>query len=283
MVPTVGNASSQEVPDTGYRVLVGARLAGFGAWLAAVVMLSVPLAPAWGKEPVEVVVYAAASLRDALGELGPEVEQATGTRLVVNLGASSTLARQIVAANKADVFFSADQAWMDHVESAGLVDTGSRRSPLSNRLVVVVPADSGLEVRSAADLAGVGVRRLALASPDTVPAGKYAKAWLESQGWWAAVVERVVPALDVRAALAAVESGAVEAGIVYRTDAASSKRVRVAFEVPAAEGPPISYALAAMADRPHRERARAVVEWLSGPKAAVAFERHGFVPVAPQP
>lgn len=227
--------------------------------------------------PVELELYAAASLRDVLGELAPELERATGVRLVVNLGASSTLARQIVAANKADIFFSADQAWMDHVAAAGLVDTVSRRTPLSNRLVVVVPADRGLEVRSAADLGAAGVRRLALASPETVPAGKYAKAWLESQGQWAVVADRVVPALDVRAALAAVESGAVDVGIVYRTDAAGSKRVRVAFEVSAAEGPPISYALAAMADRPHRERARAVVEWLCGPRAAASFERHGFV------
>lgn len=230
------------------------------------------------EEPVEIQLYAAASLRDVLQELAPALERATDTSVALNLGASSDLARQIVAANRADVYFSADEAWMDHVAEAGLVDEASRRSPLSNQLVIVVPADSGLEIRSAADLAAPAVRRLSLAQPETVPAGKYAKAWLRSRGQWTAVAERVVPALDVRAALAAVESGAVEAGVVYSTDAAISDRVRVAYEVPESEGPKISYALAALAERPHLDVARAVVAWLAGPEAAPIFERFGFVP-----
>lgn len=245
--------------------------------------LLAPARPAGAAEPTELQVYAAASLRDVLAELAPALERATGARAVFNLGASSDLARQIVAAHRADLFFSADEAWMDHVAAAGLVDGGSRRAPLSNRLVVVVPAGSGLEIRSAADLAAPGVRRLALASPDTVPAGKYAKAWLASKGRWESVAERVIPALDVRAALAAVESGAVDAGIVYRTDAASSKRVRVALEVPAEEGPRITYALAALAGRPRLEVARAAVAWLSGPEAGAIYERHGFVVLTRRP
>ncbi len=226
--------------------------------------------------PVELRFYAAASLRDVLQELAPALERATGTTLVFNLGASNDLARQIVAAGKADLFFSADEGWMDHLAAEGLVDTASRRSPLSNRLVVIVPAESPLRIASARDLAASSVRRLSLANPEAVPAGKYARAWLERSGVWSALAERVVPALDVRAALAAVESGAIEAGIVYRTDAASARRVRVAFEVPAEEGPPISYALAALADRPHLARAREVVAWLCGPEAAAVYARHGF-------
>lgn len=234
-------------------------------------------------ERIELQAYAAASLSDVLLELAPAVERATGTRLVWNLGASNDLARQIVAANRADLFFSADEGWMDRVAAAGLVDTPSRRSPLSNRLVVVVPSDSPLQISSAKDLASPAVRRLAVANPEAVPAGKYAKAWLESQGQWSAVAERVVPALDVRAALAAVESGAVEAGVVYRTDAALSKRVRAAYLVPEGEGPRISYAIAALAPRPHLEAARAVVAWLASPAAAPVFERHGFVVLAAAP
>jgi molybdate transport system substrate-binding protein len=228
-------------------------------------------------EPVELRMSAAASLRDVLDELAPALERATGARLALNLGGSSDLARQIVAAAKVDLFFSADEAWMDHVAAAGLVDAGSRRSPLSNRLVVVVPATSALEIRGARDLAGPAIRRLSLAQPETVPAGRYARSWLESRGAWDAVAARVVPALDVRAALAAVESGAIDAGVVYRTDAARSERVRIAFEVPADEGPEISYALAAIAGRPRLELARRVVDWISGPEAAPVFERHGFV------
>lgn len=227
--------------------------------------------------PVELQVYAAASLRDALEELSPALERATGARPVLNLGASSDLARQIVAANRADLFFSADPAWMDHVAAAGLVDADSRRAPLANRLAVVVPADSPLAIGSAADLARPGIRRLSLADPEAVPAGKYARAWLDARGIWRRVEARVIPALDVRAALAAVESGAADAGIVYRTDAAVSKRVRVALEVPESEGPPITYVLAALRDRPHLELARAAVAWLCGPEAVAVFERLGFV------
>ena len=249
--------------------------------LTAALMVA-PSAPPRGVDavpparPVELRFYAAASLRDVLGELAPAIERATGTALVWNLGASSDLARQIVAAHKADVFFSADEAWMDQLAEAGLVDAASRRSPLSNRLVIVVPATSAARVFAPEDLAAPTVRRLSLASPAAVPAGKYAKAWLESRGLWDALAGRVVPALDVRAALAAVESGAIDAGIVYRTDAAAARRVRVVFEVPEGEGPAISYALAALRDRPHLELARAVVAWLCGPEAAAVFERHGF-------
>ncbi len=243
----------------------------------AALLLSLAAGAARPAPAEELTLYAAASLRDAVEALAPALERATGARLVVNLGASSDLARQIVAAGKADLFFSADEAWMDHVARSGLLDAGSRRSPLGNRLVVVAPLDSGLALRGAADLAAPGVRRLSLADPAVVPAGRYARAWLEAAGVWAALAPRVVPALDVRAALAAVESGACEAGIVYRTDAAISRRVRIAYEVPEGEGPAISYALAAIAGRPGLARARAAVDWLSGPEAAAVFERFGFV------
>jgi molybdate transport system substrate-binding protein len=233
--------------------------------------------------PVGLDLYAAASLREALTEAIPAVERATGVLLALNLGASSELARQILAARKADIYFSADEAWMDKVAAAGLVDQASRRSPLSNRLVVVVPRGSQLAIAGASDLAAPAVRRLSLANPELVPAGKYARAWLESRGVWAALSGRVVPALDVRAALAAVESGAADAGVVYRTDAAISRRVRTAWEVPEHEGPLVSYAVAPLAGRPHLASARAVVAWLCGAEAGAIFERHGFVlqPSAP--
>jgi molybdate transport system substrate-binding protein len=228
-------------------------------------------------------LYAAASLREVLLEIGPECERATGARLIFNFGASSDLARQIVAAGRAEVFFAADEAWMDHVERAGLVQPGTRVSPFSNGLVVVVPRDSPLEVRGAGDLARPEVKRLALANPDAVPAGRYARTWLETTGVWDAVRRRVVPAIDVRAALATVESGAVEAGVVYRTDAALSPRVRIAFDVPAAEGPPISYALAALrSDRPARA-ARAVAAWLAGSGPAPDYRKFGFLVVREAP
>jgi molybdate transport system substrate-binding protein len=225
----------------------------------------------------EINVYAAASLRDVLQQLAPACDAAVGAHLVFNFGASNDLARQIEAGNKADVFFSADEAWMDHVAQAGLVDTGSRHALLSNRLVVVGLKDSSLNIQSARDLAGPDIRRVSLANPEAVPAGKYAKAWLEKAGLWGTIKDRVLPGLDVRAALTAVESGGAEVGVVYRTDAAISKKVRVLYEVPEAEGPRISYPVAALRDRPRLDLARSVVAWLSGPRAAAAFEHYGFL------
>jgi molybdate transport system substrate-binding protein len=253
-----------------------AFLLAWACGLAAAVG-EVPADPMTTAQAPEVMVYAAASLRNALQDMAPQCEQALGVRLAFNFGASSDLARQIEAGNKADVFFSADEGFMDKIARAGLVDAISRRSPLSNRLVVVVPADSDLRIRTAADLAAPGLRHLSLANPEAVPAGRYARAWLESAGVWDRVCDRVVPGVDVRAALAAVESGAVEAGIVYGTDAATSRRVRVALVVQEGEGPRISYALAALRTRPRLAEARRVVEWLAGPLAAPVFERCGFI------
>jgi len=231
--------------------------------------------------PVEVSFYAAASLRDVLQHLAPRCESSLAVRLVFNFGASNDLARQILAAARADVFFSADEDSMNQVVAAGLVDVASHGLLLSNRLVVVGPADTSLRVTSPAELKQASVRRIALADPAAVPAGKYARAWLEKTGLWSALSDRVVPALDVRAALAAVESGAVDVGIVYRTDAAISKKVRVLYEVPVTDGPRIAYALAALKGRGDPGAARRVVTWLAGPEATGTFERYGFIVLAP--
>src|SRR5437899_2858828 len=229
------------------------------------------------REPSEIMIYAAASLRDVLQEIAPSCEKANAIRLVFNFGASSDLSRQIQAANKADLFLSADETWMDALARAGLVDASSRRSLLSNRLVVVGPLDTPLRIGAASDLSDGRIRRLSLANPDAVPAGKYARSWLEKTGQWGAVKDRVVTALDVRAALAPVESGSTDVGVVYRTDARISKRVVVLYEVPEAEGPAISYSVAALVDRPHLEAARRVASWLASPEIARIFESRGFV------
>ena len=182
----------------------------------------------------EVAVYAAASLTEALKEVAQGFEKSTGHKVVFNLGGSNDLARQIKAGAPADVFFSADKAQMDGLEAAGLVRAQDRVDVLSNVLVVVVPAASTARLSGPGDLPAVS--RLALADPQAVPAGVYARTWLESIGLWDKLEDKVVPTLNVRAALAAVESENADAGIVYRTDAAISKRVKVAFEVPREPG-----------------------------------------------
>jgi molybdate transport system substrate-binding protein len=221
----------------------------------------------------EVVVFAAASLADALREIGTAFEASTGHRVVLSLGGSNDLARQIRAGAPAEVFVSASDERMDEVERAGLVRGGDRFDLLSNRLVVVVPSAAATGMARAEDL--VAVRRLALGDPEAVPAGVYARQWLEKRGLWERVRGRVVPTLDVRAALAAVESGNADAGIVYRTDAAISKRVRVALEVPAAEAPRIVYPAALLATA-RGPAARAFHEHLRSPEAREVFERLGF-------
>ena len=232
-----------------------------------------------GVQP-ELTVYAAASLRDALEEVGLTYQARTGASLTFNFGSSGDLSRQLVAAGQADLFFSADEKELDRVQQAGLVEPGTRCSLLSNQLVVIEPADGPsvfVEPFAPAQLAKAEL--LSLADTNTVPAGKYAKAWLESRGVWKDVEGKVLPAIDVRAALAAVESGGARAGIVYKTDAARSKKVRVVFAVPMAEGPHISYPLAVIAKRPQGEAARALAAFLATDEALAVFEKQGFVPL----
>jgi molybdate transport system substrate-binding protein len=225
----------------------------------------------------EVTVFAAASLTDAVQEIARAYEASSGNKVVFNLGASNDLARQIRAGAAADVFFSADSAQMDALERAGLVRAQDRVEALSNVLVVVVPADSTASLHSAADLASL--RRIALADPEAVPAGVYARTYLQSAGLWEKLKERVIPTLSVRAALAAVESGNVEAGIVYRTDASASRRVRVAFAVDREQGPRIVYVLAPLAPS-RKPTARDLVRYLLCAGARRIYERHGFLVIA---
>ena len=232
-------------------------------------------------EEPELTVYAAASLRDVLQELAPAAEIASGARIVFNFGSSGDLARQIVAGNQADLFFSADEKELERVEAAGLVEPGTRRALLSNQLVLIEPVDGGPSLFSApfepAQLADGRLEFLSLANTDTVPAGRYARAWLESRGVWTRVESRILPGVDVRAALAAVESGGARAGIVYRTDAARSKKVRIVHAVPLAQGPAISYPLAVLANRPEVARAQRLASFLGSPAALEVFERGGFI------
>ena len=223
-------------------------------------------------------VFAAASLSDALKEIARSYEVSSGDKLRFNLGASSTLARQIKEGAPADVFLSADEAKMDDLATAGLIAGDTRRSLLSNTLVIVINAAGEGIVRTPADLANAAVRRIALAEPQTVPAGIYAKEYLQKLGLWKEIVGKVIPTENVRACLAAVESGNADAGIVYRTDALSSKRVTVAYAVAAADGPRISYPAAVVAGSKNAAAARKLVRYLASPEAGAIFARFGFLP-----
>ena len=226
-------------------------------------------------EPV--AVFAAASLAEALSNAATEYEAAGGDKIVLNLGASSTLARQIKAGAPADVFFSADAAKMDDLVRAGCIVAETRLDLLSNALVIVVNARDGAAVTTPLDLLGTKVRRLALAETSTVPAGIYAREFLNRAGLWERVASKVVATDNVRAALAAVAAGDADAGIVYKTDALASKAVRIALEVPVAEGPSIVYPVAVVKACPAPKAARRFVEFLATPRARALFKRCGFL------
>ncbi len=239
--------------------------------------------------PTELTIYAAASTRDALRAIEAKYTKDERARLVFNFGSSGDLARQIIAANKADVFLSADEKEMDRVALEELLLEGSRKPLLSNQLVVIEPIDPRDPEHSLftqpftiEQLARAEIERLSLANVEAVPAGRYAREWLEKKGRWKEIQHKVLPAIDVRAALAAVESAAAQAGIVYRTDAALSKRVRVVHAVPLEEGPRISYPVAVLRDRPHVDEAKRFVEYLAGPVAREVFEQQGFMLLVPR-
>jgi molybdate transport system substrate-binding protein len=227
----------------------------------------------------ELTVHAAASLTDAMKEIGAAYEKESGDKLQFNFGASSTLARQIEEGAPADIFLSADEAKMDGLQKKRLLLAGTRRSFLSNLLVIVVAADASVVPKSASDLAKAEYKKIALGEPTTVPAGIYAREYLEKLELWNALKDKVVPMESVRAALAVVESGNVEAGFVYKTDALISEKVKTAVEIPAAEGPKISYSMAVVQSSKQFERAKKFEEYLAGPAARQVFEKFGFIVV----
>src|SRR5438874_3750707 len=200
-------------------------------------------ASAWQGMPERpaITVSAAISLTDALTAAAREFARAGGGTIRFNFGPSNVLARQIINGAPVDLFVSADAAQMDVVAQAGLLDDQSRVNLLTNQLAVVVPNDRQRIFGSINDLAAPAYRRVAIGDPAAVPAGVYAKQYLEREGLWAQIASRVVPSASVRAALTAVESGAADAAIVYRTDARMATRATIAWIVPADRGPTIVY------------------------------------------
>lgn len=235
----------------------------------------------------EVLVFAAASLREAMQELGTAFQQESGTRVVFNFAGSNDLAHQIGAARGMDLYLSASEAWMDTVQNAGRLVPGTRRDLLGNTLVVVANTRDTSTVAEPCALASLPFRTLALGDPEAVPAGTYARAWLRGvpcggRPLWDAVRARVAPAPDVRAALALVLADPRVIGIVYRTDQmAFADRTRVLYEV--RDGPPIRYVLAQVAEGDNPAAAGRFRDLLTGPRGAEVFRRHGFIPLAASP
>lgn len=243
-------------------------------------ILLLGLAPATAQPPQGPLVLAAASLQEAMTAAGQAWAARGHAAPVLSFAASSALARQIAAGAPADLFVSADQAWMDDIAARRLIVPGTRAPFLGNRLVIVTAAGNRVRVPLApvplARLLGAGP--LAMADPESVPAGRYGKTALTTLGVWAQVRPRVVAAENVRAALALVERGAAPFGIVYATDARAAPGVRIAGFFPARTHPPIVYPLARLTASTNRE-AEAFRRFLLSRDGQAIFARHGFPPL----
>lgn len=225
-----------------------------------------------------VTVSAASSLREVMAEVERAYEAAhPDTDVRVNLGSSGALRQQIEQGAEVDVFVSAAERPVDALEAAGRVDPRSRRVLAGNRVVLVVPAGRPSAVASWASLGEARVGRVALGAPASVPAGEYALEALRSLGIAEAVAKKAVYAQNVRQVLAYVESGNVDAGIVYATDAAASRGVRVVAAAPPGTHRPVTYVMAVVRDSRDPERAMAVAGFLAGAGGREAFRRRGFV------
>jgi molybdate transport system substrate-binding protein len=244
------------------------------AGLAAAVLVLAPIAA----RAASVTMFAAASLTDALNDVGKAYKARTGNDVVFSFAASSALAKQIEASGGADLFMSADTDWMNYLDKKGLIQADTRKDLLGNHLVVVAPADQtvSLLLDGKFDFAGaLHGGKLALADPASVPAGKYAKASLTQLGAWDAVKNQLAPAENVRAALAYVARGEAPLGIVYTTDAMAEKKVHVVAILPDSTHAPIVYPAALVKDG--KPEAKAFLAFLSGREARAIFEKDGFI------
>lgn len=228
----------------------------------------------------ELLVFAAASLTDALREVGEAYTARTGHAVTFSFASSSILARQIEAGARAQVFVSADAEWMDYLAAKDLIDASTRRNVAGNRLVLIANRDVDIEVEISPGFPlarALGRGRLAIGDPVGVPAGRYAQAALVYLNVWDDVAGRLVPSENVRTALTFVARGEVPLGIVYATDARLEERVRVVDTFPEEAHEPIVYPAAAV--RGASEAARAFVAFLGQEIARDSFRKHGFQPV----
>ena len=245
--------------------------------LCLMITASPPAAP----QRPQILVFAAASLSETIQELGTAYEKTAQVTVKSSFDSSSVLARQIEAGAQADVFFSADTAWMDYLQTRNLLKPGSRRNLLGNSLVLIAPAQSQIQLKIAPHfplVAALGDGRLATGDPDSVPAGRYARSALTTLGVWDEIAPRLARAENVRVALLYVARGETPLGIVYATDALADKGVRVVDTFPANTHEPIVYPIALT--KSSKSEAAGFVAYLSGPQGRDIFVKHGFTVLA---
>ena len=242
-------------------------------------LLGLVLLPTLPVRAQNLTVLAAASLKESLDEVATQFQRASGNKVALSYAASSALAKQIENGAPADVFISADLDWMDHLDRRKLLRDGTRMNLLRNRLVLIAPAESRVQVEIKAGFALdrlLGDGKLSMADPDSVPAGKYGKAALEKLGAWSAVGRKVARGDNVRTALNFVSRGEAPLGVVYETDAFAEKKVRVVARFPQDSHSPIIYPAAALAGS-KQAATPALLAYLKSREARAIFEKYGFV------
>jgi molybdate transport system substrate-binding protein len=256
------------------------------SWLAlltaTVLTLAAGTAPA-AAQGRDVLVFAAASLKNALDEAAAQWQRESGKKVVISYAASNTLIKQIEQGAPADMFISADLDWMDYGQQKGLIKPDTRSNLLGNRLVLIAPKDSNISanIQPGFDLAALlKGGRLAMGNVDAVPAGKYGKASLEKLGAWDGVKDKIAQAESVRAALLLVARGEAPLGIVYQTDAAADPTVKIVGTFPENTHPPIIYPIALTKDSTNPD-ALAFLNFIRSPAARPIFERQGFTVLGP--
>lgn len=230
------------------------------------------------QQPIELTISAAVSLKDALTEIKNKYQaQNPNVKLVYNLGASGSLQKQIEQGAPADIFISAAPKQMNELEAKNLVNKATRGNLVENKLVIVVPKESKLEITKMEDLGKDGVQTLALGETATVPAGQYAQEAIKKLGVWDKVRDKVIFAKDVRTVLTYVETGNVDAGIVYKTDALSSEKVKITATAPEGSHQPVVYPAAILAATKQPKAAEEFLAYLYGAESKTIFEKYGFV------
>ena len=251
---------------------------GLSMTAAVAIALTLAALPVKAAQGAELTVFAAASLKEALDEQAGKFQAETGVRIVVSYGGSNALARQIEAGAPADIFLSADTDWIDYLDQRHLLRPDTRANLLRNRLVLISPADArtSLSIVPRFPLGpALGNGRLALANPDSVPAGKYGKAALTALDVWTSVESRIARTDTVRAALMLVARGESPLGVVYATDAIAEPKVRIVDTFPEQTHPPIVYPIAIVASS-RSPSAQRFVDNLHSPAARATWLRHGF-------
>lgn len=242
------------------------------AWVGS----SILALPAQAAE--KVTVFAAASLKNALDDVTAAWQAESGKEATISYAASSALAKQIESGAPADIFISADLDWMDYVGKKNLIKEDTRKNLLGNRIVLVATLDKAgpVEIEKGFELAKLlGDGRLAMGAVDSVPAGKYGKAALESLGVWSSVEDKVAGAESVRAALLLVSRGEAPYGIVYQTDAAADKDVKIVGTFPEDSHKPIVYPIAILSESKNAD-AVSLLDYIESGKAVPFFEKQGF-------